>query len=85
MFWKKKDSNVLNSGEYESLAKKIVELSTAVENLLAKLTRLDTELHSLRGTVNRKIYGPKEEEKKEEPEQQQLNTSFPIPFDGNIR
>lgn len=62
-FWRKSENVPLNSKEYESCAKKIVEVSGRIEELETKFKILTTNYDNLRGQFNRKLSGLKEEEK----------------------
>lgn len=64
--WFKKYDNPLNSGEYEKLSKRIVELAGMVEELQNKFKILTTNYDNLRGNFNRKLSGLKKEETEEE-------------------
>ncbi len=56
----------LNSDEYEAIIKKFTDLTLLVEQFKGMVIRLDTEVASMRGRINRKFHGePITEEKKE--------------------
>lgn len=91
MFWfKKKNETQLNSSEYEQLAKKVVSLSTKVDELEGKFKVLQTGHDNLRGNFNRKLSGLKEEEKVEPKEEEMdqseasksINNPMFLPFHG---
>lgn len=74
IFWKKnKNEDTLNSKEYESLCKKLIELSSELEDLKIKLKILTTDQNNLRGNFNRKLGGLKKEEKTEEATETETN------------
>lgn len=58
MFWKKK---LLPSEDYEKLSKAIIELDRKVEHLKLSVETLESNVKSLRGLVNRKLSGEREE------------------------
>lgn len=62
-FWRKSNETPLNSGEYERVSKRIVELVGRIEELETKFKILGTNYDNLRGNFNRKLSGLKEEEK----------------------
>lgn len=61
-FWNRNNEKHLNSAEYESIAKKLVEISSRVEELENKFKILGTNYDNLRGQFNRKLSGLKKEE-----------------------
>lgn len=63
MFWKKKS---LPSEDYEKLSKAILETDRKLEQLKVSVEALGSNLKSLRGLVNRKIGGEKEETEEDE-------------------
>jgi len=82
MFWLKKEKSVVNSREYESLCKKLIEISTHIEEIELKLKILSTNYDNLRGQFNRKLTGLKtEEEKKTE----NINTPVILPHNGDFQ
>ena len=81
MFWHKKN---LPSDEYESLSKKITDLSQQIQQLKSGLTEQESLLHSLRGLVNRKISGTKKEEENDE-EEKGINNTVILPYNGAFR
>ena len=58
------NQNSLNSLEYEKLVNRITEINSSVLLLKTTVAVLETNLSSIRGFVNRKLGGAKEEEKK---------------------
>lgn len=68
MWFKKRNETRINSEEYESVAKKLIELSTRLEELHNKFKILETNYDNLRGNFNRKLAGIRKEEKPEESE-----------------
>lgn len=82
-FWKKRNNETLNSVEYESLAKKLVEVSTRIEELENKFKILTTNYDNLRGNFNRKLKGLKAEEEPEET--QSINNPVILPYNGTFK
>jgi len=85
MFWKKSDDTGkkdINSSEYETCLKRILEGNTRIESLIAKVNALETDVANLRGKFNARLTKIKTEEQKEQEEQQtqQINTDGTIPF-----
>jgi len=84
-FFSKRNEGVkLNSNEYESLAKKIVEISAKLDELEHKFRMQGTEFATLRGQFNRKLSGIKKNEIEEE-ETQQINSPVILPWDGSFK
>jgi len=81
-FWNKKNETQLNSAEYESLAKKLVEVSTRIEELENKFKILTTNYDNLRGNFNRKLRGLKAEEEPEEETETNKNPDILLSPDG---
>lgn len=68
-FWKRhkeKEKEFLNSNEFETLSKKITNLSNEIDNISHKIKLLQQDQDNLRGNFNRKLKGIAEEEKKNE-------------------
>lgn len=83
-FWKKTQ---VNSDEYEKLSKKIIDLSSDVQELTAKIRTITSDVSNLRGLFNRKLIGLKKEEVGEVEEQQEqkgINNQVILPYDGTI-
>ena len=86
-------SKNLNSIEFEELNKKIVVLSARLEELAAKFAIYETNVNSLRGLVNRKLSGSKEEGSNDQmgdqsasPESPQtINKPVILPYDGSFK
>lgn len=55
MFFRKK-LQPLRSDEFEDLQKQIIKLNTDVDLLDSKVAHLKTNMNSLRGLINRKVY-----------------------------
>ena len=62
MFWKKK---LLPSEDYEKLSKAILEVDRKTELLKISVEALESNTKSLRGLVNRKLSGEREEDETE--------------------
>lgn len=60
-----KNIKQLNSEEYEKLTKKIIDLNSLIEEVRSKLSILETNYHSMRGMINRRIGKHEEEEENE--------------------
>jgi DNA gyrase/topoisomerase IV subunit A len=83
-FWNRSDKGVLNSREYESLAKKITELSSELQTTQIKFKVLQQDLDNLRGNFNRKVNKKFLEKPDEvEDESKDINNSVILPYDGN--
>ena len=82
-FQKKQKNETLNSAEYESCAKKLVELSARIEELENKFKILTTNYDNLRGNFNRKLKGLKAEEESEET--QGINNPVILPYNGTFK
>lgn len=84
MFWKN-ERKFINSAEYETISKKIVELNERVEILSHKLSVLQTSMDNLRGNFNRKLKGLKKDEQEEEEEEtKDINNPVILPYNGDI-
>jgi len=70
----------LNSEEYEKLIKRFAELESTLTKIQGELEALKTNQNSLRGLVNRKIGGIKEEE-----ETQGINNPVILPYNGAFK
>lgn len=68
MWFKKNNESALNSKEYESVCKKLVEVSSKLEELQNSFKILETNYNNLRGQFNRKLSGLVEKPKEEESE-----------------
>jgi len=84
MFWKTKNDpskNTVNSVEYESLVKRILELDTNIRLLKADVQILQTDAANLRGKFNSKLKGIKENEAQEEKiERENFNSDGYVAF-----
>lgn len=76
MFWNK--SNKMNSEEFEKVLKRIVDIESKLAALIAKNDALETNITSLRNSVNRKKKIDTEEQT------QDFNTLTGLYGDGNI-
>ena len=65
-----RESKNINSVEFEDLSKKISSLSAAVAELTSKINVYESNVNSLRGLVNRKLSGVKEEVATDQPNAQ---------------
>lgn len=82
-FWQKKNEQHLNSSEYESISKKITNVSSELEELKNKFKVLETNCDNLRGNFNRKLRAIKnEDEEVEEEESKSINNPVILPENG---
>jgi len=78
MFFKlKAPQPPLNSSEYESLLKRLLEVKHDISSLRAEFEALNTNYNDLRGKFNRKLNYIKEQEE-EDSKQQVLNSFNPF-------
>ena len=79
---KNKSSDPVNSKEYEKLAMRIVECTTAILSVENKLNLLKTDVENLRGKFNQRLRGIKLDEQVKELEQQKenFNNNDVVPF-----
>lgn len=74
----------VNSDEYEKLWKEIVSIRSTISSVVTSLNAMETNMRSLRGTVNRKLsYADEEEDDDEEQEEESIkddNPSNPMEF-----
>lgn len=85
MFWKKKSEDYLTSKEYESISRKVTDLSSEIDNLKNKFKILETNYDNLRGNFNRKLNKLKEEEPQEEDMgEQSINNPVILPENGSF-
>jgi hypothetical protein len=80
MWFKKRSDGYLNSREYESVCKKLIEVSSRLEELEVKHKALKQDVDNLRGNFNRKLKQVPTDEKEEN-----INSSVIIPFDGTFK
>lgn len=89
IFWRKNERKYLNSEEYESISKKVTQLSSTIEELSVKFKVLETNYNDLRGKFNRKLSGIKKEEAIQEDiaqeETKTINNPVILPYDGDFR
>lgn len=80
MFWRKKTDNLgeksLNSLEYEKCVRRMVEWDAKLESLSHKLDLLKTDVDNLRGRFNQRLKNFREEEKKEEAKDLNLDNTI---------
>lgn len=76
--WRNKDDVQLNSKEYESVTKKIIEFSARIEELENKFKILGTNYDNLRGQFNRKLSGIAKEEEKVAPKEEEMTNETNI-------
>ena len=92
-FWKKSENEHLNSAEYESVAKKLVEISTRLEELENKIKILTTNYDNLRGNFNRKLAGINSKSKGQDidaedegtGQTQTINNPVILPYNGAFK
>lgn len=77
--FKRTDTKLLNSAEYESLSKKMVELFTAIEEMKVKIIVMEQNFANLRGNFNRKLKGALKDEEEMQKEED-LNKSVILPY-----
>ena len=80
MFWHKKN---LQNEDYEKLTKQITDLSGQLQRLKDSHELLESNVKSLRGLVNRKLSGEKDEI--ENTESKDLSSPVILPYDGSFR
>lgn len=84
-FWNKKHNETLNSAEFESCTKKIIELNAKFEELSVKYKMLETNYDNLRGMFNRKLNKLKKEDIEEEvTEEKDINNPVILPDNGRF-
>lgn len=69
----------LNSDEYERLTKKLIEVNSDLQEIKKEFESLRTNQNSLRGLINRRIGGDKENNS----ESETLNNPVILPDNGN--
>lgn len=79
-FWKKGTEEFLTSKEFDTLSRKITELSSEVEDLKIKFRFMNTNYDNLRGQFNRKLSGLKKEEEQQPDEEQEFKKFTPFGF-----
>jgi predicted transcriptional regulator len=78
MFWKKKkEETEINSQEYETLLRRLLEVKHEISALNSKFEALQTNYNDLRGKFNRKLNIIKDQEG-DHTETQLLNTLNPF-------
>ena len=87
-FWRRNEKKYLNSEEYESISKKVTQLSSTIEELSTKFKVLETNYNDLRGKFNRKLSGIKKEEANGDElgqeETKTINNPVILPYDGTF-
>lgn len=79
LFFKK---SVVNSEEYEKLTKKLIDISSKLDMLDARVKALITDMDNLRGQFNKKLSKIKKDDMEEKTEN--INNPVILPYNGTF-